>query len=299
MYKSNGFLTNMWKYFKKYSFWPKLAIFLAILFLLVREIQIHRPIREGFIQEKEFILKKGPEIYDDFYVDIYDKLVFSDFKNQFEIGEIINKTSPTEQSSILDIGSGTGHHVDAFTKKGFKTLGIDTSPAMIKNAKEKFPSSDFKVADTYNTMAFPANSFTHILCLYFTIYYIKNKSLFFKNCYQWLLPGGEMVVHLVNRAKFDPLIPKGSPFAMLSPQKYTDKRITKSSIKFKEFQYKSNFDLKDDIAIFDETFKDDNTGHVRKNEHKLYMETQTNILSLAKNAGFILKEKDRYERMQI
>ena len=31
---------------------------------------------------------KNNDIYDDFYVDVYDQLVYSDNKNQFEIKEI-------------------------------------------------------------------------------------------------------------------------------------------------------------------------------------------------------------------
>ena len=42
---------------------------------------------------------------------------------------------------------------------------------------------------------------------------------------------------------------------------------------------------------FEETFKDDATQHVRQNKHKLYMDTQKHILSIAKNIGFILQGK--------
>ena len=55
-------------------------------------------------------------------------------------------------------------------------------------------------------MNFDAQSFTHITCLYFTIYYIKDKTRLFKNCYDWLKPGGYMVLHLVNRNMFDPIL---------------------------------------------------------------------------------------------
>ena len=42
-----------------------------------------------------------------------------------EVGEIVNKTTPTSQSKILDIGSGTGHHVSYLGAKGLDVLGID------------------------------------------------------------------------------------------------------------------------------------------------------------------------------
>ena len=56
-------------------------------------------------------------------------------------------------------------------------------------------------------MEFPADTFTHITCLYFTIYYIKDKRLFFENCFKWLKPHGVLVIHLVNMNKFDPILP--------------------------------------------------------------------------------------------
>ena len=249
--------------------------------------------KEGFEERtNEFVVKKGTDIYDDFYVNIYDDLVFSKLKDNFEIGQIIENTNPTEDSYILDIGSGTGHHVKNLSDNGYKAIGIDTSPAMIKKAKETYPDMEYQNIDALSTMAFPQDTFTHITCLYFTLYYIKDKRMFFNNCMAWLKPGGFLALHLVDRNKFDPIIPAGSPFGIVSPQNYTKKRITSSVVNFDQFEYKANFNLneKENIAIFNETFKQNNGG-VRQNEHKFYMETQKEILSMAKDAGFILDAK--------
>ena len=107
------------------------------------------------------------------------------------------------------------------------------------------------------------------------------------------MPGGYLVLHLVNRDKFDPILNSADPLHLVSAQKYAKKRITNSLVKFKDFQYKANFELdkSKNLAEFDETFKDDISGHVRQNKHKLYMETQKHILSMAKNIGFILQGK--------
>ena len=249
--------------------------------------------KEGFEERtNEFVVKKGTDIYDDFYVNIYDDLVFSKLKDNFEIGQIIENTNPTEDSYILDIGSGTGHHVKNISDNGYKAIGIDTSPAMIKKAKETYPDMEYQNIDALSTMAFPQDTFTHITCLYFTLYYIKDKRMFFNNCMSWLKSGGFLALHLVDRNKFDPIIPAGSPFGIVSPQNYTKKRITSSVVNFDQFEYKANFNLneKENIAIFNETFKQNNGG-VRQNEHKFYMETQKEILSMAKDAGFILDAK--------
>ena len=42
----------------------------------------------------------------------------------------------------------------------------------------------------------------HVTCLYFTIYYIKDKENF-SNCFYWLKPGGVLLLHLVDVNKFD------------------------------------------------------------------------------------------------
>ena len=254
---------------------------------------------EGFEEGKsEFKLKSGPKVYDDFYANVYDELVFNKVKNDYEIGQIVESTTPTDKSIILDIGCGTGHHVSSLAERGYKVVGIDISDSMIEKAKKNYPNLDFKVTDALETMAFPANSFTHITCLYFTIYYIKNKRLFFENCLNWLMPGGFLLLHLVNRDKFDPIIPAGDPFQIVSPQNYADKRITTTNVKFNEFDYKANFELipsandTDDVnAIFHETFKPYKKGLIQKHEHNFYMPTQSKVIAMAKEAGFIILSK--------
>ena len=126
---------------------------------------------------------------------------------------------------------------------------------MVNISTAKYPHSTFKVGSALDFMLFPAATFSHILCLYFTIYYIERKQQFFQNCYDWLLPGGYLVLHLVNRNMFDPILNSANPLAMVSPQKYAKKRITNSLVKFKDFQYKANFswtkEWADNKASFD------------------------------------------------
>ena len=288
-----SFFQKIYKGFKKSGTIQKLFYGLTAIIILNIITNVGINPLEGFEERtKNFISKEGQKVYDDFYTQIYDDLVFSKIKNDFEIGQIIEKTSPSSESYILDIGSGTGHHVSSLDAHGFKALGIDISPSMVAKAKKTYPELKFQNADALNTMLFNPNSFTHITCFYFTIYYIKDKRQFFENCMKWLMPGGHLAIHLVDRNKFDPVMPAGSPFGLVSPQDYTDKRITTTVVDFDQFEYKADFNLKEseDIAVLNETFKKKN-GEVRKNEHIFYMETQKAILGLAKEAGFILHAK--------
>ena len=251
--------------------------------------------KEGFIDSPvKFTFATGEKVYDDFYANIYDQLVYSDVKNQYEIGEIVNKTKPTSESIILDIGSASGHHVAALAKKGLNVQGLDNSAAMIAKAKLMYPQYNFKLGDALNAQQFQPHSFTHILCLYFTIYYMPNKEKFFQNCFEWLKGGGYLVVHLVDRAMFDPIIPPANPLFLLSPQRYAENRITHSNVTFDDFKYNSNFELNesDNSAKFIERFKNKKTGKVfRKQEHQMYMESEEDILKMAQECGFIIQGK--------
>jgi SAM-dependent methyltransferase len=249
--------------------------------------------REGFSQSGQFINKEGSAVYDHFYADIYDHLVYNQLKDQFEIGEIINQTQPTTESIILDIGSGTGHHVALLESQNFRTTGVDISPAMVNKAKQNYPQYNFIQGDVLNSGVFQNDSFTHILCLYFTMYYFKDKRQFFNNCMKWLKPGGYLVVHLVNREQFDPILPPANPLFLVSPQKYAKERITKSKVVFNNMEYVANFHLEKDknVATFNEKCTNNSSGKVRKNKHIFYMEPDKEIVAKAKLAGFIEEGK--------
>jgi SAM-dependent methyltransferase len=279
--------------YSKTSIWGKVLIFIALLLILVLFFRGIKTSKEGFEQNDQFLFKTGPEVYDDFYVDIYDYLVFNNMKDDYEVGEIINKTTPTSQSKILDIGCGTGHHVSSLGSKGFDVLGIDISPSMIKKAKDNFPDYTFDVADATDSAKFDPNSFTHILCMYFTIYYFENKKQIFDNAFRWLMPGGYLIVHLVDRSHFDPILPPGNPLMYVSPQRYAKERITSTKVKFTDFAYSADFKLdeKTNIAKFTEKFKNDSDGKVRKNEQIMYMPDIQEIVDEAQGCGFIVEAK--------
>jgi len=48
---------------------------------------------------------------------------------------------------ILDLGCGTGHLTARIAEAGAQVVGIDRSPEMIRQAKEKYPSLRFEVMD--------------------------------------------------------------------------------------------------------------------------------------------------------
>lgn len=264
-------------------------VLLMIAAFLIVAISTRALPREGIQSRHDnFLFKTGAAVYDDFYSEIYDFLVYNDTKDEYEIGAIMNRTNPTTQSRILDIGSGTGHHVATLAKHGLDVVGVDVSPSMVAKAKANYPKYRFVVGNVLDGGQFPMASFTHILCLYFTIYYFQDKMRFFRNCYDWLMPGGFLVVHLVDREKFDPILPSGNPLFIVSPQRYAKERITKSKVAFDKFKYESNFAQdRDDPAraTFSEKFMFAD-GTARRHEHQFFMEPHQDILTMAQQAGF-------------
>ena len=285
-------LKHVIKAYNKTTNWMKILIFLSLflaLFLLTKRNLNRNSNVEGFEQNDKFLFKTNADIYDDFYAEVYDYLVFNNLKDDYEVGEIINKTSATTNCKILDIGSGSGNHVVNFAEKGYKTIGIDISPSMVKKAKEKYPDYNFQVGDANDVDLFTSDSFTHVTCLYFTVYYFEDKRQLFENIYKWIKPGGYFIVHLVDRKMFDPILPPGNPLMMVSPQRYAKERITTTKVKFNGFSYSAKFDLNEqqNIAKFTEKFKMDSDGKTRKNEHLLYMPDKEEVVNEIQNVGFI------------
>lgn len=283
--------------FKKiYKHIPISGIILLFIIIIMGINKLFDPnIHEGFntslsTNQDKFLFKENEGIYDDFYAEIYDFLVYNDVKDEYEIGAIMNKTNPNNKSVILDVGCGTGHHVGLLGKNGFNVIGIDISPSMIQKAKKNYPQYNFKVGNVLNNGMFHFDSFTHILCLYFTIYYFKDKGTFFQNCYNWLMPGGYLIVHLVDKNNFDPILPSANPLYIVSPQRYAKDRITKSKITFDKFKYEANFipDIDSRQSIFEEKIIF-NDGNTRNHQHKFYMENYQDILNIAKDVGFLVQ----------
>lgn len=281
------------RFINKSNIYIKIILACMLLYLILHLFRSSNGTIEGFIQKDNFIIKEGQEVFDDFYTTIYDQLTYEPVKNKFELGEIVllTKMNP-KRARVLDIGSGTGNHLRVLHHNKVECIGLELSKSMIQKSKEKYPDIEVIHGNALDTMAFPGNSFTHINCLSMTVYYIQDKRRFFENCFHWLVPGGYLSLHLVNKDKFNPMLRNANPLLMISPQKYAKQRITVSNIKFNDMTYKREFKYNKDkpMSYFEEHMKDTTSKKVRKNNHILYMDSQKDILSKAKQSGFILKD---------
>jgi SAM-dependent methyltransferase len=269
-----------------------LSLILCLRYLAKNYIN-SKPKIEGF-QDTNFVVKTDANIYDIFYVDRYDILHKPETRSNLEINNIIQMTQPSkEYSCFLDVGSGTGSIVNELSNYGYRAFGIDKSTDMVDYSQKKYQNIEVEKGDVLETMLFEKGTFTHIICNYFTIYQIKDKHLFFRNCFQWITPGGYLILHIVDSQRFDTIIPAGKPLNIDSPQKYTNRRLLETLIEFDVFNYKSKFDpVKLNII---ETFTSSKTNQVRQNEQQLFMESKEVILGIANIVGFILHGQMNYE----
>jgi len=240
-------------------------------------------------------------IYDDFYAGVYDQLTNQVERTKAKVAILKNlwstKDTQPQQWSILDAGCGTGHAAVEFAKHDIgRVIGLDFAPAMIRYAETKVqPAGKLTEAQSknlrwrkdslVNPSACAAGEFTHITLFYFTFYYIKNQEEFFRHAALWLKPGGKLVIEVVNKHKFDPILESASPFIAFSLQKYSKERLLKSKVTFDKFEYEAEFQLTDPKAEFYETFRFKN-NHVRRQKHAFVMPTMEQIVKMGKATGF-------------
>jgi len=260
-------------------------------------------LKEGFTSESEKSRTQwfeNDELYDEFYSSVYDNLTQLAGRYPQEISLIMHqwkKSAEPDTMDILDCGSGTGIASIFFAKQGVKSVtGLDKSESMLRRARnvtlpaanlppEQRDSVTFLQGDMNQPMTFAAGQFSHAALLFFTIYYSNDPTGIFRNLYEWVRPGGQLAIEVVNKYKFDPLLESASPFVGISLQKYAKKRATKSKVEFDKFSYEAEFDLQDPQAEFRETFRfaDDS---VRRQRHTMYMRDVQEFVHIAQTTGW-------------
>lgn len=133
--------------------------------------------------------------YGEAHAKLYDALYDSIDRVRFETSVI------EEGAHVLDVGCGVGHLVANLPS----AVGLDASPHMITQAKRRYPDRTFKVGNATDLSLFPKESFSTVVCVGYTLYYMPEKLAFFENVHRWLEPEGFMVLQLSNeRMKASP-----------------------------------------------------------------------------------------------
>jgi len=264
--------------------------------------------KEGFSSEEKSIADstvvkwlEPPELFDDFYCQVYDQLTQSSIRLQAEVGLALHafkaKGALIESMTFLDAGCGSGIATAALAKlNAKKVIAVDLSKSMIQRTKKitledstltqaQKDLIEFREGNLLDAGIVKPGEITNAICLYFVIYYMRDIEAFFRNMFVWVRPGGMMAIEVVNKYKFDPMLDSASPFVAFSMQKYAKERIRKSEVTFDGFKYEGVFDLFDPVAEFRETFRFKD-GSVRRQKHILTMPAISEIVSAAQVVGW-------------
>ena len=314
----NFITTNLYKAYKNFAKLPLLhKLFIILLILIAVHLVNYKPLiyehYDDMTSGKKFESKIDGEVFDNFYSKYYDNIHENKERDVAQLKIIINYAKNKKFVKFLDIGCGTGYHVSVLDKMKYDVVGIDKSKTMIDAAKSKYADCNFNVGDILNNNLYDYSSFTHIICLNKTIYYIKDKDTFFDNCSLLLTSDGLLIIHLIDREKFKPFIINSNDKTVLyNPEKHKN-AITRNLIKInsnleyvceyeKNDSYETNKtseaneltkidNLNNPYSYYKETFQNVETNNVRKNIINLYMPTIEEILAIAKVKGFIVKDK--------
>jgi len=283
--------------------WLQILILLAliiVIYSLYKAYHNPQPTGEGFEQNTKYMLKRNEDIIDDFYIQAYDIVHPPETRLEAELNAIVQLTQPSKQSSsFLDVGSGTGNVVEILFNKGYKSFGTDKSQAMVDYSKKIVPSAAVSCGDATDSMLFEKGSFTHVLCTDFTVYSFQDKPALFRNCFHWLKSGGYLIVHLVDKPRFNSSIPASisfNPFRQTAGATYfspSKERSLKTSADFQSFTYESEYDISDgkNTVLFREKFTDKSSNHIRENEQTLYMDEIGKTVNDALQSGFMVHGK--------
>jgi SAM-dependent methyltransferase len=193
-------------------------------------------------------------------------------------------------------------------------IGIDRSPAMISSAAANANSSSsssnsiiYKQLDANDGMAFSAHQFTHITCLFYTLYFFEDKIRFIQNCVSWLQPRGFFIVHAVDPKSFRGFrSPRAVEIAMMEDQvdendddddDNDDDDDVNGHVEINRycrvdsdgftFRIESETTSSTKTMVWREIFQDKSTKYIRQQEQRLFLDESSSsiqrIVSIAED----------------
>ncbi len=114
----------------------------------------------------------------------------------FKYGEnFLQVLNPQPGEKILDLGCGSGYLTNVIREEGAVVLGVDSSAEMIEKAKQKYPQTEFKVA---NATDMGYNASFNAIFSNAVLHWIKaqDQPKMLASVYQALKPGGRFVAEM-------------------------------------------------------------------------------------------------------
>ncbi len=144
------------------------------------------------------IIMKNPWYIDYFGEDYYHFDHHED--TDLEVDGLARLMGPPDGSGVLDLGCGYGRVGTPLRRRGYRVVGYDLSPSLLKHACEQDPGGTWVRGDM-RELPF-AGGFDWVVSLFNTMGYFEEEDEDFqvlKSVSEALRPGGRFVCQLVNR----------------------------------------------------------------------------------------------------
>jgi ubiquinone/menaquinone biosynthesis C-methylase UbiE len=119
--------------------------------------------------------ESGDIAFDEKQAKQYDKWFETDegkYTDKREKDLLIKLLKPETGQTLLDVGCGTGNYIIFFEGLGYKVIGLDPSPAMMKYVEGKMEKKPLLLQAVSEELPFKDNSF-HVVALITSFEFVK------------------------------------------------------------------------------------------------------------------------------
>ena len=129
--------------------------------------------------------------------EYYDRIyAFKDYAAEVaELSALIRRLGPSGATRLLDVGCGTGHHLELFRRQ-FRVAGVDASPAMLRMARRRLGKGVPLFLGDMRSFAL-GSRFDVIVCLFSAVGYLltrRDRDRAARAFFRHLRPGGLLLV---------------------------------------------------------------------------------------------------------
>jgi ubiquinone/menaquinone biosynthesis C-methylase UbiE len=237
----------------------------------------------GYIEHFDNNIK---EKFDQIYVKLHNitfqnKKLCSYIINQIDQKTIKNKWNK-KNINILESGCGTGTTYSYLYNKYKNVIGIDQSNEFLKCSKITTPTGNFIHGNLLESKLFDPAYFSHILCLFDTIYHNEDHKTILMNFKYWLKPKGILAITIYDKDLLDPAPRDYSQY-------FKDKQGVKHSLTyFDEFTHDAWWNNSTATSIeYHEKYVLENKKK-KINTHKLFIPNKKTMIKKITDCGFKL-----------